>query len=62
MEWRQGVKHDCAGIMELNCENNQLKNKNNEIIAIENSLVYPLLKSTHLKKAVVNKTSKFIKG
>lgn len=60
IEWRQGIKHDCAKIMELTCENNQLMNKNNEKVYIENSLVYPLLKSSQLKKPIVNETSKYV--
>ncbi|WP_407432823.1 hypothetical protein [Methanobrevibacter sp.] len=59
-EWSQGVKHDCAGIMELICKNNQLINKNNENINIEHSFVYPLLKSSNLKKPIVNETLKYI--
>lgn len=60
MEWRQGVKHDCAKIMELNYENNQLMNKNDENVDIENTLVYPLLKSSQLKKPIVTETSRNI--
>ena len=58
MEWRQGVKHDCAKIMELTYENGQLTNKNNEMVNIENTLVYPLLKSSQLKKPIVSETSR----
>lgn len=60
MEWRQGVKHDCAKIMELTYDNNQLMNKNDDYVDIENSLVYPLLKSSNLKKPIVNETSRHI--
>ena len=60
IEWRQGVKHACARVMELNCDNNQLTNKNNVKVNIENLLVYPLLKSSALKKPVVCETSKYI--
>ena len=60
MEWKHGVKHDCAKVMELIYENNQLINKKNECVEIENSLIYPLLKSSQLKKPIVNNTSKYI--
>lgn len=60
MEWRQGVKHDCAKIMELNHENNQYINKNNENVSIEDTLIYPLLKSSQLKKPIVKETSRKI--
>ena len=59
-EWRQGVKHDCAKVMELNYENDKLTNKQNKTVSIENTLVYPLLKSSNLKKPIVNETSKYI--
>ena len=59
-EWMHGVKHDCASIMELTCKDNQLINKNNENINIEHSFVYPLLKSSDLKKPIVNQTLKYI--
>ena len=60
MEWRQGVKHDCAKVMELIYENNQFTNKKNDVVSIENNLIYPLLKSSQLKKPIINETSKYI--
>ena len=60
LEWRQGVKHDCADIMELTYENNQLVNKNKDTVAIENTLVYPLLKSSDLKAPVISRSSRFV--
>lgn len=60
LEWRQGVKHDCAKVMELELKNNQLKNKKGDNVNIEKTLVYPLLKSSQLKKPVVNETSRYI--
>lgn len=54
-EWRQGVKHDCAGVMELEKkEGDWYKNKNNEEIELEDFLVFPLIKSSSFKKAVIN--------
>lgn len=46
--------------MELNYKNNQLINKQGNIVDIENQLVYPLIKSSNLKKPIVNETSKYI--
>ncbi|WP_405293040.1 hypothetical protein [Methanobrevibacter sp.] len=60
MEWRQGVKHDCAKIMELSYKDNKLTNKNNEEVIIENTLVYPLLKSGDLKKPIIKDSSKYV--
>ncbi len=59
-EWNQGVKHDCAKIMEFTYENNHFINKNGNQTNIENVLIYPLIKARDLKKPFVNKTSKYI--
>ena len=50
--WRHGVKHDCSNVLELviNLETKQLVNKLGETVEIEESLVYPYLKGSHLKK------------
>lgn len=54
-EWRQGVKHDCSGVMELTKSlDNLYQNKNKEIIELENDLIFPLVKSSGFKKAVIN--------
>lgn len=50
-EWRQGVKHDASKIMELSINSeNKFVNGFNEVIDIEDTLVYPLLKSSDIKK------------
>ncbi len=58
--WRSGVKHDSSKIMELKVEkDNTLVNGLKEIIDIEDTLVYNLLKSSDLKKETIpNKTRK----
>jgi len=59
-EWRQGVKHDCSSVMELKYENKHLINKNMEEVVVESDLLYPLLKSSDLKSAVITQSLKFI--
>lgn len=55
IEWRQGVKHDCAGIMELEKKSEHCyKNKNKEEIELEDTLIFPLMKSSSFKKPVIN--------
>ncbi|MDR0390432.1 MAG: hypothetical protein LBH59_00880 [Planctomycetaceae bacterium] len=57
--WRQGLKHDCAAVMELTKNNNCYKNNLNETVTIERDLVYPLLKSSDLNgRQVITKTNK----
>lgn len=60
IEWKNGIKHDCAKIMELKRENEQFLNKNNQIVPIESTLTYPFLKGSHLNKPIITKTSRFI--
>ena len=57
-EWRQGVKHDCAKIMEISSENNQLKNGYKEIVIIEDTFLFPLVKSSMFKNPIIAEFSK----
>ena len=45
-EWRSGVKHDCARVMELSREGDAWFNGLGERVDIESELVHPLLKSS----------------
>ena len=59
-EWRQGVKHDCAKVMELALRNGVLRNGWNEAVDIEPDLVFPLVKSSMFKAPVVRDFSKCV--
>ena len=59
-EWRQGVKHDCSKIMELERQNDIFINGGKEEIRLENELVYGLLKSSDLKENVVRESRKAV--
>ncbi len=51
--WRQGIKHDSASVVELTYDvNGDLRNKLNEIVTVEPSYIYPLLKSSDLFNGV----------
>jgi len=62
--WRQGLKHDCSSVMELekvegnNINGNYVNGLNEEVI-LEAGLVYGILKSSDLKNTVINQTRKF---
>jgi hypothetical protein len=58
-EWRQGLKHDCSSIMELDKVNGHYVNGLNEEIKLEDGLIYGILKSSDLKNTVINQTRKF---
>jgi hypothetical protein len=58
-EWRQGLKHDCAAIMEIEKVNDGFVNGRKEVIDLEEGLVFGFLKSSDLKNTVINQTRKF---
>ncbi|MGN0034043.1 MAG: SAM-dependent methyltransferase [Candidatus Limimorpha sp.] len=55
-EWRQGIKHDCSKVMELEYGGSSFSNKLGEHFPLEDDLIYPLLKSSDLKTKVANPT------
>ena len=57
--WRQGLKHDCSTVMELDKVNGHYVNGLNEAIKLEDDLVYGILKSSDLKNTLINQTRKF---
>lgn len=57
--WRQGLKHDCSSIMELERVNGHFVNGLDEKITLESDLVYGLLKSSDLKSKVVTNSRKY---
>jgi hypothetical protein len=66
-KWRSGIKHDCSKVMELQLVNGVLVNGFQEIVDIETTYLYPLLKSSDVAQnrlEVINKyvlvTQKFI--
>lgn len=58
--WRQGVKHDCSKVMELDFKDGKYINKSKTPVHIESGLVYPLVKSSHFKKPIIHEFSKFV--
>ncbi|MGD9945914.1 MAG: hypothetical protein AB7L76_25665 [Burkholderiaceae bacterium] len=49
--WRSGVKHDCAKLMELSrSSGDALVNGNGELVTLEDTYVFPMLKSSDVVK------------
>jgi hypothetical protein len=48
VEWRQGVKHDAASVMELVAQDRGLVDASDHPVLVEDHYLYPLLKSTDL--------------
>lgn len=58
--WRQGIKHDCASVMELDKKGeNTYVNGLNQTIELENDLVYGMLKSSDLKNKPIPTPRKY---
>lgn len=49
LEWRQGIKHDLATVMELREASGVLINKRGEIVELEEEYTFPLIKSSDLQ-------------
>lgn len=52
--WRQGIKHDCASVMELDADNGEFINGNGERVDVEEEHLYWLFKGSDLKEFVAN--------
>jgi hypothetical protein len=57
--WRQGVKHDCAKIMELE-RSSLYRNGLHEEVELEDDLIYGLVKSSDLHRLVIEKPRKAV--
>lgn len=58
--WRQGVKHDCASVMELKATDGGLVNGLGEKVEIERDCVFPLVKSSMFKNPIINEFKKYV--
>lgn len=59
-EWRQGIKHDCVKVMELEKTGTKYKNKKEDLVELEEDLLYPLLKSSNVKIPIVKESGQKI--
>jgi hypothetical protein len=58
--WRQGVKHDCSRILELDLIEGKYKNGFNDFIDIEDDLVFPLVKSSDIQNSRLLTPRKYV--
>jgi len=58
-EWRQGIKHDCAKIMELERIDGGFRNALGEEFELEEDLIYGILKSSDLKQNIIDISRKY---
>lgn len=50
--WRSGIKHDCSKVMELSLNDTTYLNGLKEVVDIDNSSIFPLLKSSDIGKGL----------
>ena len=60
LEWRQGVKHDSSKVFELIKLNNKYYNGFNEEVDVEEELIFGLIKSSDLKKLIIQENRKYV--
>ncbi|WP_435019689.1 class I SAM-dependent methyltransferase [Tundrisphaera sp. TA3] len=48
IEWRQGIKHDAADVMELVDDGDRIRNRRGEVVDVEPEYLFPLLKGSDL--------------
>lgn len=59
-EWRQGVKHDCSKVMELTRTDDRYFNGYGYEVDIEDTYVYPLIKSSMFKSPIIEESIKSV--
>lgn len=59
-KWRSGIKHDCSSIMEFHKVGDSLINGLGEIIDIEDTYLFPLLKSSDIAQNRTEFTKKYV--
>lgn len=59
-QWRSGVKHDAAKVMELSRYTTFYKNGLDEICVLEDEYIYPLFKGSDIAKDAVGEPSRWI--
>jgi hypothetical protein len=60
VRWRSGIKHDCAKVMELRREGSRFTNGWGEVVALEDTFVYPLLKSSQVAAGKTAETDRWM--
>ncbi len=58
VEWRQGIKHDAAAVMEIISDDGRLTSKSGDPLELEPDFVLPLLKCTAVYRGRTGATSK----
>jgi hypothetical protein len=60
LKWRSGVKHDCSSVMELRKINKNLINGFGDIVDIEDTYLFPLLKGSDVAQNRIQDTDRYV--
>jgi len=60
LKWRSGIKHDCSEVMELKKQDGKLINGLDEVVEIEPTYVYPLLKGSDVANNRIKSINRFV--
>ena len=59
-EWRQGIKHDCASVMELERNGSLYQNGRDESYPLEDDYIYPLMKGSDFRLPMIDTFRKWL--
>lgn len=59
-QWRSGVKHDCAKVMEFRREADGYRNGFGELVDLEDEYLYPMFKSSEISNGPVPQPSRWM--
>jgi hypothetical protein len=59
-KWRSGVKHDCSSIMEFRKIGNAFVNGKGEVVELEETYLFPLLKGSDIAQSRTETTDKYV--
>ena len=59
-KWRSGIKHDCSAVMEFQKIGEDYINGLGEIVKIESTYLFPLLKGSDIANGRIDKTNRYV--
>lgn len=60
IKWRSGIKHDCSNVMEFRKIDGNLINGFGEVVDIEDTYLFPLLKGSNVANGQTKNTNKYV--
>lgn len=59
-KWRSGIKHDCSSVMELHKVNDHWVNGLGEMVELEETFLFPLVKGSDVARNRVDRVDRFV--